>query len=120
MINMVEEIEEIEAKIEKTIKKQKARVEKVVIKKQAQAERKLIKKRLKKLKKLRGISIKTRKAEALRAEIARRKLLQAIISRQREGRPVNILRNIEDKIPNVFTKEPEKPKSSFLGKGGLI
>ncbi len=67
------------------------------------------------------IKIKERKAEALRAEIGRKKLLQAIVSKQREGRPVNILRRVSDTIPNVLIKRrDEEIKPTFLRRGGLI
>ncbi len=63
----------------------------------------------------------TRKKAALQAEIGRRKLLQAIISKQREGRPVNILRRVSDTIPNVLVKRrDEEIKPTFIGKGKLI
>ena len=122
---MVEEIEKIQEKIEKGIAKQEARVEKVTIKKQAQVEKGMVKealkKRLKKLKKIKGISIKQKKAEAIRAAITRRKLLQAIVSKQREGRPVNILRRVSDTIPNVLVKtRAEEIKPTFMGKGRLL
>jgi len=73
------------------------------------------KKKEKKLK----LELKKRQKIALQAEIVRRKLLQAIA--KKEGRPVAILRKIEDKIPNVFTKKrDEEIKPTFLEKGGLI
>jgi len=59
------------------------------------------------------------KKTALRAEIVRRKLLQAIISKQK--RPVSVLRKVEDKIPNVLVKRrDEEIKPTFMGKGRLI
>ena len=62
-----------------------------------------------------------RKKVALQAEIARRKLLQAIVSKQREGRPVNIMRRVSDTIPNVLVKRrDEEIKPTFLRKGGLV
>ncbi len=73
-----------------------------------------------KKKKLEKELLKEKKA-ALQAEIARRKLLQAIVSRQQEGRPVNILRRVSDTIPNVLVKRrDEEIKPTFLRKGGLI
>ena len=64
--------------------------------------------------------LKKRKAE-LQAEIGRRKLLQAIVSKKREGRPVNILRRVSDTIPNVLIKRrDEEIKPTFLGRRGLI
>ncbi len=126
---MVEEIEDIQAKIEKGIEKQEARVEKVVVKKQAQVEKGMVREALRKLKKkkLKGfrVSIKTRKAEVIKTRIARAKLLQAIVSKQKEGRPVNILRRVEDKIPSVLITETKKEEGqkkqvSFFGKGGIL
>ena len=62
-----------------------------------------------------------KKKTALMAEITRRKLLQAIVSKQREGRPVNIMRRVSDTIPNVLVKtRAEEIKPTFLRKGGLI
>ena len=60
-----------------------------------------------------------RKKVAIQTAIARQKLLQAIVSRQREGRPVNIMRRVSDKIPDVFTN-PEKKKPTFFSRRGLI
>ncbi len=60
-----------------------------------------------------------RKKVALQAEIARRKLLQALVSKKE--RSSSVLRRIEDKIPNVMVKRRnEEIKPTFLGKGGLI
>lgn len=62
-----------------------------------------------------------RKKAALQAEIGRRKLLQAIATKQKEGRPVNILRRVSDTIPNVLIKKrDEEIKPTFIGKGRLI
>ena len=59
-----------------------------------------------------------RKKVALQAEIGRRKLLQAIVAKQREGRPVNIMRRVSDTIPNVLVKRrDEEIKPTFIGKG---
>ena len=64
---------------------------------------------------------KQRRKEALQSKIARERLLHAIVSRQREGRPVNIMRKITDKIPEVFTISREKKeKPTFFSRGGLI
>ncbi len=63
----------------------------------------------------------TKRKAALQAEIGRRKLLMAIVARQREGRPVNILRRVSDTIPNVLVKRrDEEIKPTFLKRGGLI
>ncbi len=63
----------------------------------------------------------TRKKAALQAEIGRRKLLQAIVSKQREKRPVNILRRVSDTIPNVLVKRrDEEIKPTFFSRKGLI
>ncbi len=73
-----------------------------------------------KKKKLEKELLRKQKA-ALQAEIGRRKLLQAIIAKRREGRPVNILRRVSDTIPNVLVKRrDEEIKPTFLRKGGLI
>ena len=62
-----------------------------------------------------------KKKAALQAEIGRRKLLQAIVAKQREGRPVNILKRVSDTIPNVLVKRREEEiKPTFLKKGGLM
>ena len=63
----------------------------------------------------------TRRKAALQAEIGRRKLLQAIVARGREGKPVNVLARVEDKIPNVLVKRrDEEIKPTFIGKGRMI
>ena len=63
----------------------------------------------------------TRKKAALQAEIGRRKLLQAIVAKQREGRPVNIMRRVSDTIPNVLVKtRAEEIKPTFFSRRGLI
>jgi len=69
------------------------------------------------LRKTLKVKIKSRRKEALQAAIAREKLLRAL--RGREERPVNILRRVEDKIPDVFTN-PKKEKPTFFSKGGII
>ena len=59
----------------------------------------------------------TRKKIVLQAEIAKRKLLQAITQKKR----VSVLRRVEDKIPNVLVKKrDEEIKPTFIGKGRLI
>lgn len=69
-------------------------------------------------KKEKKLELEKRKT-ALQAEIVRRKLLQAIVSKQK--RPVAIMRRITDKIPPAFSEEnsmfgshPKKQKPSFL------
>jgi len=75
---------------------------------------------VKKKKKLEKELLKRRKA-ALQAEIGRRKLLEEIVARRKEGRPVNIMRRVEDKIPNVLIKtRAEEIKPTFLKKGRLM
>lgn len=72
-----------------------------------------------KKKKLEKELLKKKKA-ALQAEIGRRKLLQAIVAKRKEGRPVNILRRVSDTIPNVLVKtRAEEIKPTFLGKGRI-
>ena len=76
-----------------------------------------VKKKKDKLKK----ELLTRQKVALQAEIGRRKLLQAIATKQREGRPVNILRRVSDTIPNVLIKtRAEEIKPTFIGQGRMI
>ena len=65
--------------------------------------------------------LKAELKSALQAEIGRKKLLQAIVSKQREGRPVNILRKVSDTIPNVLVKRrDEEIKPTFFSRKGLI
>ena len=100
---------EIKAKKVKAIKEKIGKIEKIAGKKLGKLERAI------------AAGAKERQKRALLAEITRTKLLQAIISRQREGRPVNILRRVEDKIPDVFTIPREKKeKPTFFSKRGLI
>lgn len=127
-VTEVEEVEEILKGIKKKIKKAKKKKLEAKVKTLKKLEEKISKKAAKTLKSLeRGIAAgaKKKRKEALQAAIGRQKLLQAIASKQREGRPVNILRRVSDKIPSVFIdgKEEEfmeRKKLSFFGKGGLI
>ncbi len=103
----------IEARKE-SLKKQIKTIKKIS-KKSPKIIRKFLKGKLKKAKKKKKLELK----KAIQAEIGRRRLLQAIISKQK--RPVNVLARIEDKIPNVLVKRrDEEIKPSFLRKGGLI
>ncbi len=127
--------EQTEAKrIRRILRKAKVGIEKEkVLKKEIKAKKvKAVKERIEKIGKVAGKKLgklekaiaagaKERQKRALLAEIGRQKLLQAIVSRQREGRSVSILRRIEDKIPDVFTTPREKKeKPTFFSRGGLI
>ena len=74
----------------------------------------------KKEKKQKELELEIRK-NTLRAEIVRRKLLQALRSKTDERRPVAIMRRITDKIQPAFSEEhsmfgghPKKQKPTFL------
>lgn len=120
----VEEVEEILKGIKKKIKKARKEKLEVKAKKLKKLEEKISKRASKALRSLeKGIAstAKARRKAALQAAIGRQKLLRAIASKQREGRPVNILRRVPDTIPNVLIKRrDEEIKPTFFSKGGLI
>ena len=77
----------------------------------------MVEKKERKLLKQRKAELLKQQKAALQAQIARRKLLQAVTSQKK----VSVLRRVEPRPPSVFIKEePKKEKPMFLGKSIVL